>query len=66
MTTAEELQKILESPEGARVEFKAASGSFSFEGRIRVEGQRRRARWLPAPAERRNESEIAKRSKPDA
>ena len=35
MTTAEEFQKILESPEGTRVEFKAASGSFSFEDLVK-------------------------------
>ena len=31
MTSTEEFQKLLNSPEGTRVEFKAASGSFSFE-----------------------------------
>lgn len=31
MTTREELQKILDSPEGTRIEFKAASGNFSFD-----------------------------------
>jgi predicted HTH transcriptional regulator len=35
MTTAEELQKIWESPEGTRIEFKAASGSFSFEDLVK-------------------------------
>jgi ATP-dependent DNA helicase RecG len=35
MTTAQELQAILESPEGARVEFKTASGSYPFEELVR-------------------------------
>jgi ATP-dependent DNA helicase RecG len=35
VTTAQELQAILESPEGARVEFKTASGSYPFEELVR-------------------------------
>ena len=35
MTTAEEFQKILESPEGTRIELKVASGSLSFEDLVK-------------------------------
>jgi ATP-dependent DNA helicase RecG len=59
-----ELQQVL--PELSRNQVQGLLRALRDEGRIRVEGQRRWARWLPAPAKRRNESEIAKRSKPDA
>ena len=60
----EELQQVL--PGLSRNQVQGLLRALRDEGRIRVEGQRRWARWLHALAKRGNESEIAKRSKPDA
>ena len=60
----EELQQVL--PGLNRNQVQGLLRALRDEGRIRVEGQRRWARWLHASAKRGNESEIAKRSKPDA
>jgi ATP-dependent DNA helicase RecG len=60
----EELQQVL--PGLSRNQVQGLLRALRDEGRIRVEGQRRWARWLHASAKRGNESEIAKRSKPDA
>lgn len=57
-TTPEEFQRLVSSPEGARIEFKTAANSYEFdkllrycvalanEGQIDVQGTRRWARWF--------------------
>jgi ATP-dependent DNA helicase RecG len=53
-TTLGEIQDVL--PGLSRNQVQGLLRALRDEGRIRLEGQRRWARWLPAPAERRDES----------
>jgi ATP-dependent DNA helicase RecG len=60
----EELQQVL--PGLSRNQVQGLLRELRKEGRIRPEGQRRWARWLPTSVEWRNGSEIPMRSKSDA
>ena len=62
--TLGELQQVL--PSLSRDQVQGLLRALRDEGRVRVEGQRRWARWLRASAERRDPGETAKRRKRNA